>query len=420
MPLFHSKVALMLEEFPSAGSMPSASTEAARRLALQRYGILDTEAERAFDDLTALASQLCDAPASIITFIDGNRLWFKSTYGLSAKQAPVEHSFCAHAAGEPDQVFVVEDALSDGRFVENAFVMPVDGLRAYAAANIVDAAGTALGSICVVDWKQREFTDRQREALRLLSRQVVDQLELRRHVADLQRQRERLERNNAHFVRIAYVLAHDLRAPFTRQRGVLKALREDCGAQLEGEASQLVDLLERGSSDTMRMLDDLMTYLHEGTAGESEAEEVPIAALFARLRANITPRHDAEVVFEDLGVDALRTQPIALEYILLNLIRNALKYVGRPDALVVVRTERCRDEVCLSVIDNGPGIPEAERSRVFELFTRGSTSRNGDGGSGVGLAIVERLAIALGGSVDIADAEGGGCHFKVRLPWWAN
>ena len=215
--------------FPSAAAMPSAPDESSRAAALRRYAILDTEAERAFDDLTALASQLCAAPAAIITFIDGDRLWFKSTYGLTAREAPVEHSFCAHAAGEPGEVFVVGDALSDGRFLENVFVMPADGLRAYAGANIVEPGGTALGSICVVDFERREFTDDQRRALERLSRQVVDQLELRLRVSELERERERLARLNEHFENVTYALSHDLRAPLVRQGALLEAIEEDFG-----------------------------------------------------------------------------------------------------------------------------------------------------------------------------------------------
>ena len=402
--------------FPSAAAMPSARTESARARILRDYGILDTEAERAFDDLTALASQVCDAPASIITFIDGDRLWFKSAHGLAATEAPVEHSFCAHAAGEPDVVFAIGNALGDDRFARNVFVMPADGLRAYAGANIVDASGVALGSICVVDFVAREFTDAQREALTRLSRQVVDQLQLRRRVVELERQHALLAASEAHREDFARVVAHDLRSPMLTQAGLLEAFVEDYADALPAEAGELLGRALTASRRGVGMLDGLMRYLREGTADAGTARDLDVDAMFRRLRESVDDGGAAELSFVNEGVATVHADPVALEHILLNLISNALKYLGRPDGRVRVRAAYEGPAVQFCVIDNGPGIPAAEREQAFRLFARASTSA-GTSGSGLGLALASRLAVALGGRLDLRDGEGGaGCHFTLRLP----
>ena len=411
--------------YPPAHDMPSADAEAERRRVLAAYGILDTGAEQAFDDLTALASQLCQAPASIITFIDGNRLWFKSTYGLTATEAPVQHSFCAHAAGAPGEVFTVEDALADERFARNVFVMPADGLRAYAGANIVDpGTGHALGSICVVDFRERAFTDEQREALERLSRQVVDQLELRRRVATLERQTKALAAANAHFERFSHVVAHDIRGPLVTQRGLLEALREDHGDALAGEGADLLAALERGAARTLDMVGDLMRYLRDGSPdGRRAAELVRIDDLFAavRERVDLPAENPPELSFERGDLTRAYTQPVVLEHILLNLVNNAVKYIGRPDGHVRVIASTEGPDLKLCVVDNGPGIPAAERERAFAIFSRGASSE-GTSGSGLGLAMSQRLATSIGGSIELDDVrdEAGevqtGCHFSVRVP----
>ena len=401
--------------FPSAAAMPSAPDESSRAAALRRYAILDTEAERAFDDLTALASQLCAAPAAIITFIDGDRLWFKSTYGLTAREAPVEHSFCAHAAGEPGEVFVVGDALSDGRFLENVFVMPADGLRAYAGANIVEPGGTALGSICVVDFERREFTDDQRRALERLSRQVVDQLELRLRVSELERERERLARLNEHFENVTYALSHDLRAPLVRQGALLEAIEEDFGGGLPLEAQQLLGTARTGTSEALAMTQALFRYLRDGRAGSAPVERIRLGDVFAAVRRGLGADAGAAVRFDAGDVGEVETQPTALQHILLNLVGNACRYVGREDGRVEVSAQRDGGRVEVCVADNGPGIPARDRERVFDFFARGAGVGRAPG-SGVGLALTRQLSRALGGEVVLEDNDGGGCLFRVTFP----
>src|ERR1041385_3672176 len=97
------------------------STDAQRLQALRSYELLDTPPEQAFDDLTALAAQICGAPISLISLVDEHRLWFKSAAGLSATETPRDASFCGHAIRRPD-VMVVPDAAKDARFADNPLV----------------------------------------------------------------------------------------------------------------------------------------------------------------------------------------------------------------------------------------------------------------------------------------------------------
>ncbi|MEZ5317842.1 MAG: ATP-binding protein [Vicinamibacterales bacterium] len=164
---------------------PSASDqEAARLAALRRYRILDTDPERQFDDLTMLASQICGTPIALITLIDADRQWFKSRVGVTETETARSIAFCDHAIRQPD-VFVVTDALADARFSANPFVAGPAGFRFYAGAPIITDDGHALGTICVVDRIPRHLNDDQLRALEALRRQVLAQLELRRHLDEL-------------------------------------------------------------------------------------------------------------------------------------------------------------------------------------------------------------------------------------------
>jgi anti-sigma regulatory factor (Ser/Thr protein kinase) len=158
--------------------------ESARLAALRSYRILDTEPERAFDDLVLLASQICATPISLISLVDEDRQWFKARIGVSLSETSRSVSFCSQAI-KGRGIFVVDDALEDVRFRENALVHGEPHIRFYAGAPLITSDGHALGTLCILDHVPRTLTDGQRRALDALRRQAEAQLELRRNLIDL-------------------------------------------------------------------------------------------------------------------------------------------------------------------------------------------------------------------------------------------
>ncbi len=137
------------------------SDESTRLSALRRYRILDTEPERAFDDLTLLAARICDTPIALITLIDADRQWFKSRHGITVTETARSVSFCTHAIQQRD-VYIVEDAREHHRFRENPFVVGEPHIRFYAGAPLVTPDGHALGTLCVIDHVARSLNASQR------------------------------------------------------------------------------------------------------------------------------------------------------------------------------------------------------------------------------------------------------------------
>ncbi len=129
-------------------------SERARLEALRRYDILDTEPEVAFDRITQLASKIFNVPIALISFIDQDRQWFKSCYGLDVQETERSASFCAHAI-LADEVMAVPDARQDPRFSNNRLVAAEPGIRFYAGAPLKVAAGQNLGTLCIIDTQPR-------------------------------------------------------------------------------------------------------------------------------------------------------------------------------------------------------------------------------------------------------------------------
>jgi GAF domain-containing protein len=165
-----------------------------RRLAvLWQYEVLDTVPEEVFDDLTELAARICEAPIALISLVDESRQWFKSRVGTSVSETSRDVSFCAYAINQSD-LFIVPDATKDERFAKNPLVTSDPKIRFYAGAPLITPDGHALGTLCVIDKVPRELRADQKQALRILARHVVSQLELRRRSRELAESRQKEEK----------------------------------------------------------------------------------------------------------------------------------------------------------------------------------------------------------------------------------
>ncbi|MAT04424.1 MAG: GGDEF domain-containing protein [Acidimicrobiaceae bacterium] len=164
---------------------PLPDDEADRLAALADTGILDTLPEQAYDDITLLASQICETPIALMSLVDESRQWFKSKVGVEIESTPRDVSFCAHAILQPDQLFLVPDTHADERFADNPMVAQAD-VRFYAGVPLTTAGGHALGTLCVIHQEPHRLAPEQQQALWALSRQVIAQLELRRTIAALE------------------------------------------------------------------------------------------------------------------------------------------------------------------------------------------------------------------------------------------
>ena len=155
------------------------AAESARLSSLEKYGILDTPAEAAFDRLTKLAARLFEAPICLVSLVDDKRQWIKSCYGTDLQETSRDLSFCSLAIERKDEVMVVSDTALDARFRDNPFVTEEPFVRFYAGAPLIGRDGSALGSLCVLDTKPRQFDEVQCALLQDLAIVVVDELEMR-------------------------------------------------------------------------------------------------------------------------------------------------------------------------------------------------------------------------------------------------
>jgi GAF domain-containing protein len=157
---------------------PIPTNEAERLKALQRYEVLDTPREEAFDSLTELAIKRFGVPIAVVSMVDHDRQWFKSCQGLDVTQTDRRLAFCAHAILS-EQPLVVNDAQQDGRFADNPLVTGEPHIRFYAGAPLTTPDGYNLGTLCIIDRKPRSFSAEESAYLARLASMVTARLELR-------------------------------------------------------------------------------------------------------------------------------------------------------------------------------------------------------------------------------------------------
>lgn len=138
--------------------------EDARLETLRSLEILDTPPEERFDRVTRLAQRLFNVRFALVTLLDSNRQWFKSSAGFDAIETPRSISFCAHAILQED-VLIVHDTLRDERFCDNPLVTGEPHIRFYAGCPLCAPDGTRVGTLCLIDDRPREFYDADISAL---------------------------------------------------------------------------------------------------------------------------------------------------------------------------------------------------------------------------------------------------------------
>ncbi|UKO96209.1 GAF domain-containing protein [Nostoc sp. UHCC 0870] len=230
--------------------MKSHSThqEQARLAALRQYQILDTEPEEAYDNLAHLAAFICGTSIALVNFIDEHRQWFKAKLGLDVPEMPRNVGF-SYLCQEKQGVVVIPDALADDRLASNPVVKSYPYVRFYAGVPLINPQGQMLGTLCVIDQQPKQLSQQQIDALVALSRLVIDQLELRRNMADVAQMSEKLI-NQKQTARIASEIVSD------RISNILESITDaffalDQQWQFTYVNGQAANLLERNQTELL-------------------------------------------------------------------------------------------------------------------------------------------------------------------------
>lgn len=386
---------------------PFPPNETERLSTLYTYGILDTPNETTFDEIVRLATYICQTPIALITLVDHNRQWFKAKEGMTVSETPRDIAFCAHTILQAE-VLIVPDALADERFANNPLVTSDPHIRFYAGSPLVTAEGYAIGSLSVIDQVPRTLDAEQARSLPILARQVVAQLESRRHLKEM----EHLERLKDAFLD---TVSHELRTPLTNIRLAIQMLEitlQQTGA-LEAEPSriaQYLQILQQECQREIRLIDDLLRLV--GLEAGIEPLVLTTIAFQDWLPPVVEPFLERmRCQQQDLQLDIPADLPpfitdlAVLKRIVTELIDNACKYTPAGEAITVSARATAK-QLHLNISSAGIELSADEQRRIFDRFYRASSPDPWmHGGTGLGLALVNQLVKQLGGTIKVRSAQ---------------
>ncbi|MEM6523694.1 MAG: GAF domain-containing sensor histidine kinase [Bacteroidota bacterium] len=378
--------------------------------ALKQYDILDSLPEKEYDQITFLASYICDTPICLITLIDDKRQWIKSTLGLDVKETSRELAFCSHAIHSAEEILEVEDARNDPRFEKNPFVLDDPNIVFYAGAPLSTPDGYALGTLCVIDTKPKVLSDDQKKALKMLADHVMTLLDLRKKKSKLERLNDEIRTTNEELDKFAYGLSHDLQTP---ARGILRLLEwieSDHAQNFENELSETFELIKSRALYMHNLIDGVMRY------AKSKRTEIRFEYFNpGELLTEVAQRcvgNEVRIVHADTHVSIYHSK-VALKVCLQNLLSNSLKYSNKKECEVLFKLEEDDIQYVLLFQDNGPGISKEYFEKVFEIYE--TLNPKSEESTGIGLSTTKAILAKAGGSIRLINNGPGAC-FQIKLP----
>lgn len=401
-------------------SAPVSQFESERLFCLQSYNILDTEAECAYDEIVSLAAALADAPIALISLVDKDRQWFKSRVGLDAPQTPRELAFCAHAILEPQKPLIVEDATKDDRFFDNPLVTGAPFIRFYAGFPLVTSQGHALGTLCVIDRKPRTLNLTQIKALEVLSHSVVSQMELRKHNADLESQIEArtaraveaqklAEKANQEKSEFILNIGHEILTPLHAissyaQMGINRMLRWDGEIQVENLSK--INLSAERLTALLRNLLDIAA-IEAGRYNYRFDSLAPLDIVRAEIDVFAEAMRAKNIVCEvycDPSIRSIKADASTLRKLFEGLLSNAIRFSPNGSQIFVRLSRQAgNDDILVSVTDEGCGISDSQKSRIFDKLAQSQRTYADAGNTAISLALCKEIVEAHGGHIWIED-----------------
>ncbi|ROR90424.1 sensor histidine kinase [Nocardioides aurantiacus] len=395
--------------------------------------LLDGAPPELLDHLVRAAALMTGAKAARINVISSEAQHAIADSTGAVGRDDLEASLCARVLRRPQRQQLVPDAMLDPRFSDSVFVSS-GAITTYAAAQLVTRNGVSIGTLCIFDPDPVEITQDMMDSLEQLSEAAVKAMEMRQEHATMTRLLEslaggsrELRRSNEHLAAFAGQVSHDVQGPLAAVQMSLQLLEEELGPDGTPDGAPdgapvadpvaVAMLMRTAMSGAQRMratVAGLMDFAVLG--GRLEVARLDTGALVTDVLQDLSARRGrTEVVVEDLP--AVHGDGVQVRAVLQNLLANAMKYAVAEHPVIRVSGRTVAGVTRLSVADNGPGVPEAQRHQVFDLMVRGDgVSQTGVDGLGIGLATCRRIVESHGGRIGVDDAPGGGADFWFELP----
>ncbi len=398
------------------GNIPNNEEE--RIQTLHNYKILDTDFEKQYDEIVNLVSYICETPIAVISLVDTDRQWFKAKVGVEARETNRDIAFCAHAINLTDTL-IVNDTLKDKRFYNNPLVTQDPNIRFYAGAQLKTKNGNVLGALCAIDKIPRELNQKQLDALKVLSNQVITMLELRRSNLELEKQAILLNGKNETNKKLFRVISHDLRSPFHSILGLSEILCEDIDELSNIEIKDLAENIKETASDSFELVNNLLNWsLHKSELKEANFQDISLSMLFKKLVSVLVGVTTKKGIRIAINLD--ENSRITADYNIIysafqNIITNAIKFTPK-DGTITISCKNLGNKKIVKIEDTGIGLNQQDIDELLSENGKCSTGgTSGEKGTGIGFSIAKDFILLSGGKINITSEKFNGTSVIVSF-----
>ncbi len=379
------------------------------------YNILVTGEEKDFNDLTVLASAICQTPIALINLIDEKNNDLHTQTGTTITKRDFENSFAVHSLLNNQDITVVEDLTQDERFDNKPFVLGKEEITFYAGVPLINDEGYVLGSLCVIDSQSKTLTLKQIDALKIIARQIVDKLELRKKAIVSAETIRELRDSNLFMQKFAAMAAHDIKNPLSSILLSAQSLKSRLEKLNDERCGKLVDLNISSTQRLMGLLGDMLEYSKKPALLLAKKEDIDLTELLRIIISMVNTPDNFEIRLPE-GLHSLNVSIVAIQQIFINLLTNAIRYNDKDRGVVTITFRQDDQNYYFEVADNGIGIAEAYHEKIFNnSFTLKITDRYEQKGSGIGLSTVKELVKALNGKISVSSVPGRGTTFFISI-----
>lgn len=389
--------------------------ERERQLEVDKYLQPNTLPKDAYDNITSLISFICEVPISLISIIDKDKNFFRSQCGFYETEMPRSSSFCGHAIHSDNDIIIVTDARKDIRFFDNPAVLS-KLVVFYAGVPLITQKGFKLGTLCVVDNKPRILSEAQKNALKVLAKQVMILFEQEFQNQKLYQLQIILREKNINLEKFANLISHDLKSPLANIIMLSNILEEENKGILNADSKLYLEYLKSSSISLKNYIDGILEYYKTDNIQSDIKENINLILFFDELKNMVFYEKNVTLIthFYD---NYIKANKAALQQILLNLLSNAVRYNNKDEVIIEVNVSVKDQFYFFEVKDNGNGIPAENFKVIFDLFqTFDEGEKFGEKGSGIGLATVKKVIEDLGGKISLHSIVGQGSTFEFSIP----
>jgi signal transduction histidine kinase len=388
--------------------------ESERQKAVNKYKNLHSLSNESYDNITSLVASICNMPISLISIIDEDKNYFKSTFGLETEENLRSLSFCGHAINDSEEITIVSDSRIDERFCNNPFVLNGSAIF-YAGVPLTTRDGYKIGTLCVFDDKPRQLDDNQKKALKILAEQVMILFEKEYQNTILNVLQEQLKTTNENLEKFAGVVSHDLKSPLANIISLTNLIEEENEGFLNDYSKMYLSYLKSASYSLRNYIDGILNFYKSDSLLVCNKQEFKLDDLLTEVK-NILPISSNVSIESNFENVVITTNKAALQQVFLNLISNALRYNSKENSLVKIIFSQDDKHLKFTVSDNGNGIESKNFKKIFDLFeVVDDINFDKEKGSGIGLATVKKVVESLGGTISVNSIVGQGSDFSFSL-----